>query len=113
MFNQNWFDEKNYTMFIDETECRAYYDTNTRNIYVVTEHHDGSNIKELMLYENRQNSSEKTYTVTFSTRIDIPVKASSVEEAKEKAVEMFENYSAAVHPYHIHVGDIVDIINRS
>ena len=110
MFNQNWFDEKNYTMFIDETECRAYYDT--------------SNIKELMpgaknygelimLYENRQNSSEKTYTVTFSTRIDIPVKASSVEEAKEKAVEMFENYSAAVHPYHIHVGDIVDIINRS
>ena len=48
MFNQNWFDEKNYTMFIDETECRAYYDTNTRNIYVVTEHHDGSNIKELM-----------------------------------------------------------------
>lgn len=42
MFNQNWFDEKNYTMFIDETECRAYYDTNTRNIYVVTEHHDGS-----------------------------------------------------------------------
>jgi len=124
MFNQNWFDEKNYTMFIDETECRAYYDINTRNIYVVTEHHDGSNIKELMpgaknygelimLYENRQNSSEKTYTVTFSTRIDIPVKASSVEEAKEKAVEMFENYSAAVHPYHIHVGDIVDIINRS
>lgn len=90
----------------------------------MTGYRDGSNIREVIpgtqnyrelitLYENRQNSSEKTYTVTFSTRIDIPVKAASVEEAKEKAAEMYENYSVAVHPYRIHGGDIVSVIDIS
>lgn len=37
MLNQNWFAAKNFVMFCDYTEYQLFYDTETKNIYEVSE----------------------------------------------------------------------------
>ena len=46
MLNQNWFQDKRFVMFEDFAESQSFFDTETKNIYVVSEEYGqkGSNI---------------------------------------------------------------------
>ena len=37
MLNQNWFTSENFVMFCDYTEYQLFYDTESKNIYEVSE----------------------------------------------------------------------------
>ena len=37
MLNQNWFQDKRFVMFEDFAESQSFFDTETKNIYVVSE----------------------------------------------------------------------------
>ena len=98
MLNQNWFQDKRFVMFEDFAESQSFFDTETKNIYVVSEEYGqkGSNIiqeitPESFEYTPNYNRYKKfigikeKYTVTYTAQVDQTIKASSLEEAKEIA----------------------------
>lgn len=103
MLNQNWFAAKNFVMFCDYTEYQLFYDTETKNIYEVSEgvmDRANTTIREFTpenpeyrrlhcayksFLDSSNNASSVIYTVTFAAQVDVRVEADSPKEAREKS----------------------------
>lgn len=103
MLHQNWFMDERFEMFEDYGESQSFYDTETKNIYVVSEEYGqkGSTVIQEITPESfeyqaniaRYNEwKNKEYVVTFIAHIDIPIVAKSPEEVRKKAMELLGNY---------------------
>ena len=103
MLHQNWFMDERFEMFEEYAESQSFYDTETKNIYVVFEEYGmrGSTIVQEITPESMEYApniarynewKQKEFVVTFSAHIDIPIAAKSPEEAKKKAAELLGNY---------------------
>ena len=98
MLNQNWFQDERFVMFEDFAESQSFFDTETKNIYVVSEEYGqkGSNIiqeitPESFEYTPNYNRYKKLigikekYRVTYTAQVDQTIEATSLEEAKKIA----------------------------
>ena len=96
MLNQNWFQDKRFVMFEDFAESQSFFDTETKNIYVVSEEYGqkGSNIIQEITpesFEYTPNYNKKfigikeKYRVTYTAQVDQTIEATSLEEAKKIA----------------------------
>lgn len=98
MLNQNWFQDKRFVMFEDFAESQSFFDTETKNIYVVSEEYGqkGSTIvqeitPESFEYTPNYNRYKKfmdikeKYRVTYTAQVDQTIEATSLEEAKKIA----------------------------
>lgn len=103
MLNQNWFMDDRFEMFEDYAESQSFYDTETKNIYVVFEEYGqkGSTIIQEITSESleyqpnilRYNKwKQKEYTVNIASQIEVSVSAKSPQEAKEKVEKMLGEY---------------------
>jgi len=98
MLNQNWFQDKRFVMFEGFAESQSFFDTETKNIYVVSEEYGqkGSNIiqeitPESFEYMPNYNRYKKfigikeKYRATYTAQVDQTIEATSLEEAKKIA----------------------------
>lgn len=98
MLNQNWFQDEKFVMFEEYAESQSFFDTESRNIYVVSEEYGqkGSTIiqeitPESFEYMPNYNRYKKfmgikeKYSVTYTAQIERTIEASSLEEAREIA----------------------------
>ena len=79
MLNQNWFQDKRFVMFEDFAESQSFFDTETKNIYVVSEEYGqkGSNI----IQEITPESFSSKISLIFWHRLPNSVFCSSVNSA--------------------------------
>lgn len=130
MLNQNWFAAKNFVMFCDYTEYQLFYDTETKNIYEVSEgvmDRANTTIREFTpenpeyrrlhhayesFLDSSNNASSGIYTVTFAAQVDVRVEAGSQKEAKEKAEKMFGEYDESTSFHYTYLSDIVNITDK-
>lgn len=130
MLNQNWFAAKNFVMFCDYTEYQLLYDTESKNIYEVSEgvmDRVNTTIREFtpenpeyrrlyQAYESFLDSSNNApsgiYTVTFAAQVDVLVEANSPKDAKEKAEKMFGEYDETTPFHHTYLSEIVNVTDK-
>lgn len=130
MLNQNWFAAKNFVMFCDYTEYQLLYDTESKNIYEVSEgvmDRVNTTIREFtpenpeyrrlyQAYESFLNSSNKVrtgiYSVTFAAQVDVLVEAGSPKDAREKAEKMFGEYDETTPFHHTYLSEIVNVTDK-
>lgn len=130
MLNQNWFAAKNFVMFCDYTEYQLFYDTETKNIYEVSEgvmDRANTTIREFTpenpeyrrlhcayesFLDSSNNASSGIYTITFAAQVDVRVEADSPKEAKEKAEKMFGEYDETTPFHYTYLSDIVNITDK-
>lgn len=131
MLNQNWFTSENFVMFCDYAEYQLFYDTETKNIYEVSEgvmDRANTTIREFTpenpeyrrlhhAYESFLDSSNKVhagiYSVTFAAQVDVLVEAKSPREAREKAKKMFGEYDETTNFHYTHLSDIMNITDKN
>lgn len=93
---------ENFEMFEEYPESQSFYDTKTKNIYVVSDEYGqrGNTIIQEITpksFEYQSNISRynewkiKQCFADFTAHIDIPIIAKSLEEAKKKVEELFKN----------------------
>lgn len=130
MLNQNWFTSENFVMFCDYTEYQLFYDTETKNIYEVSEgvmDRANTTIREFTpenpeycrlhhAYESFLDSSNKVrtgiYNITFAAQVDVLVEANSPKDAKEKAEKMFGEYDETTPFHHTYLSEIVNVTDK-
>lgn len=130
MLNQNWFAAKNFVMFCDYTEYQLLYDTESKNIYEVSEgvmDRANTTIREFtpenpeyrrlyQAYESFLNSSNKVrtgiYSVTFAAQVDVLVEAGSPKDAREKAEKMFGEYDETTPFHYTYLSDIMNVTDK-
>lgn len=131
MLNQNWFAAKNFVMFCDYTEYQLFYDTESKNIYEVSEgvmDRANTTIREFTpenpeyrrlhhayesFLDSSNNASSGIYSVTFAAQVDVRVEADSPKEAREKAKKMFGEYDETANFHHISLSDIMNITDKN
>lgn len=102
MLNQNWFQDKRFVMFEEYAESQSFFDTVTRNIYVVFEEcgQKGSTIIQEITPESLEYASNyarykatltKEYYVTLMCSEEYRIEAHSKKEAEAVAREKFGN----------------------
>ena len=130
MLNQNWFTSENFVMFCDYTEYQLFYDTETKDIYEVSEgvmDRANTTIREFtpenpeycrlyQAYESFLNSSNKVrtgiYSVTFAAQVDVLVEADSPKDAREKAEKMFGEYDEITPFHYTYLSDIMNVTDK-
>lgn len=130
MLNQNWFTSENFVMFCDYTEYQLFYDTETKNIYEVSEgvmDRANTTIREFTqenpeycrlhhayesFLDSSNNASSGIYNITFAAQVDVLVEAGSPKEAKEKAEKMFGEYDESASFHYTYLSDIVNITDK-
>ena len=121
MLHQNWFMNPRFEMFEDYGESQSFYDTETKNIYVVSEEYGqkGSTIVQEITPESfeyapniaRYNKwKNKEYVVSVSAIIEVPITAKSPKEAREKVEKTLGEYynQAFVYAYLSEVEQVTD-----
>ena len=102
MLHQNWFMNPRFEMFEDYGESQSFYDTETKNIYVVFEEYGmkGSTIIQEITkdsteykpnYERYKAFKGMTYKVKLVMSDEYIIEAHSKEEAEQIARGMFGN----------------------
>ena len=110
MLHQNWFMNPRFEMFEDYGESQSFYDTETKNIYVVMEEYGqkGSTIVQEITPESFEYASNiarynewknKEYVVTISADIEVSVTARTPEEAREKVEKTLGEYHNQAFKY--------------
>ena len=130
MLNQNWFTSENFVMFCDYAEYQLFYDTETKNIYEVSEgvmDRANTTIREFTpenpeyrrlhhAYESFLDSSNKVrtgiYSVTFAAQVDVLVEADSPKDAREKAEKMFGEYDETTPFQYTYLSDIMNVTDK-
>lgn len=130
MLNQNWFAAKNFLMFCDYTEYQLFYDTESKNIYEVSEgvmDRANTTIREFTpenpeycrlhcAYESFLDSSNKVrtgiYNITFAAQVNVLVEADSPKEAREKAEKMFGEYDETTPFHYTYLSDIMNVTDK-
>lgn len=118
-------------MFCDYTEYQLFYDTETKNIYEVSEgvmDRANTTIREFTpenpeyrrlhhayksFLDSSNNASSGIYTVTFAAQVDVIVEANSPKEAREKAKRMVGEYDESANFHHTSLSDIMNITDKS
>ena len=114
----------------DYTEYQLFYDTETKNIYEVSEgvmDRANTTIREFTpenpeyrrlhcAYESFLDSSNKArtgiYNITFAAQVDVLVEADSPKEAREKAEKMFGEYDETTPFHHTYLSEIVNVTDK-
>lgn len=102
MLNQNWFQDKRFVMFEEYAESQSFFDTVTRNIYVIFEEYGrkGNTIIQEITPESLEYASKyarykatftKEYHVTLMCSEEYRIEAHSKEDAEAIAREKFGN----------------------
>ena len=102
MLHQNWFMNPRFEMFEDYGESQSFYDTETKNIYVVSEEYGqkGSTIIQEITkesteykpnYERYRAFKGITYKVKLVMSDEYTIEAHSKKEAEQIARGMFGN----------------------
>lgn len=119
MLHQNWFMNERFEMYEDYPESQSFYDTETKNIYIVSEKF-GQKGSTIILeitpdsFEYQANISryhewkEKEYSVTVYAEVTMPVMAKSPSEAREKAEKMLGEYHDQAFEY-IYLSEIINV----
>ena len=102
MLHQNWFMNPRFEMFEDYGESQSFYDTETKNIYVVSEEYGqkGSTIVQEITLESFEYAPNiarykafkgVTYNVKLVMSDEYTIEAHSKEEAEQIARDKFGN----------------------